>query len=120
MPFKKDIIPLNISLDGVESTNSAPFLLPPCRDFSLQIFSALTSSTPDHTIIALEQSNDGVNFDPVVDLSGNNVQIEIYDDIRTATLNVSNLCTLWLRLAITTPIGAGEAGSISYLILTSN
>lgn len=118
MSFKKEIIPLNISLESVESTNSAPFLLPPCNDFSLQIFSALNA--PDNTVIALEQSNDGVNFDPVVDLSGANVQIEINDATPTATLNVSNLCTVWLRLLITPPEGEVESGSISYLILTSN
>lgn len=118
MSFKKEIIPLNISLDGVISTNSAPFLLPPCKNFSLQIFSVL--DVGDNTVITLEQSNDGVNFDPVVDLSGNNVQIEIDHYTPTATLNVSNLCTVWLRLLVTPPLGEGETGSISYLILTSN
>jgi hypothetical protein len=118
MSFKRSIIPLNLNLESVESTNSAPFLLPPCSDFSLQIFSALSQSV--NTAVSLEQSNDGVNFDPVVDLSGNNVQIEINDDTPTATLNVSNLCTVWLRLMVTPPEGEGESGTVSYLILTSN
>jgi hypothetical protein len=117
MSFKKEIIPLNLALD-TGAKFSDPFLLPPCSDFSLQVFSSCDQSV--NTVVSLHQSNDGMHFDPVVDLADSNVQIEINDATPTATLNVSNLCTLWLRLLITPPEGEGEDGSISYAILTSN
>jgi hypothetical protein len=112
------MIPLNINLIGGIPVYSPPFILPPCSDFSLQIFSGMNEPSPDNTVVSLQQSNDGINFDPVVDLSGNNVQIEINSATPTSTLNVSNLCTVWLRLLINPH--AAEDGSVSYVILTSN
>lgn len=118
MQFKKTNIPLNIALSGDAEipVYSSPFMLPPCRNFSLQLLVSLVETAP--STFCLEQSNDGKNFHELKTPAGNLIAIELKDDTPSGVINVSNLATLWLRIKAFGP--AGENGLLSSAVLITN
>ncbi len=56
-------------------------------------------SNPDNipATVKLMQSIDGVNFDPITDVAGNQLSIELCAGNASATLSVLGILTLWIR-----------------------
>lgn len=115
MPFTRKIIPLNIlALDG--NINSPAWMIP---DGSSKITAQFTfSGLAADATLSMQQSTDGANFDPVLDIAGEPVTLVLDKDNASATLNLVNLLTLWIRFHIDfAASGAGSINSVQYLTM---
>jgi len=105
---------LNITLAGADVTTDA-IECPENKSMSLQIVYDLDSST--NTVATLLQTNDGENFNEVVDSSGEAVTVELDPDTTSATINIAGL--ICGEIAILFDVPADETGSIDELIIAS-
>lgn len=115
MSFARKIIPLDI-LATNGNVNTPAFLVP---DGAARITAQFTfSELHADAILKLQQSADGANFDPVLDIVGDPVTLVFNKDNTSATINLVNLLTLWIRFQIdflTEGTVAGTIHSVQYL-----
>jgi len=107
MPFSRKLIPLNIpASDG--NVNLPAYIVP---DGSSKITAQFTfSELAADATLSVQQSANGTDFDPVLDISGEPVTLVLGAEKYSATLNLVNLLTLWIRFQV--DFAASEAGSI--------
>jgi len=113
MAFTRKLIPLNIPASG-GNVNATAYMVP---DGSTRITAQFTFSglTVDATL-SLQQSTDGKNFDPVLDIAGEPVTLILDKDNASATVNLVNLLTLWIRFQVDfAGSGAGIIQMVQYL-----
>ena len=113
MAFIRKLIPLNIPASG-GNVNSPAYQVP---DGSIRITAQFTHSglAADATL-TLQQSTDGKNFDPVLDLAGDPVTLVLDKDNASATVNLVNLLTLWIRFQVDFAGGGdGLINAVQYL-----
>jgi len=108
MAFTRKLIPLNIPASG-GNVNSPAYLIPngSTRITAQFIYSGLAADAT----LTLQQSTDGKNFDPVLDLAGEPVTLILDKDNASATVNLVNLLTLWIRFQV--DFATATAGSLS-------
>lgn len=114
MSFERKIIPLNIDPEDGDIYTQA-FLIP---DGSSKITAQFDYALSSDATLSIEQSTDGSNFDPVLDINGDAVTLVLNKDLTSATINLVNLLTLNLRFAIA--FTAQSTGSINSVIILSN
>lgn len=107
MAFNRTIVPLSIQAsDG--NVNTPAFMVP---DNSGKITAQFTySGLSANATLSIQQSTDGTNFDPVLDISLAPVTLVLDKEKASATLNLVNLLTLWIRFSV--DFAEAEAGSI--------
>jgi len=115
MSFSRKILSLGIeaSRDPVQT----PAILVPdgATQITAQFIYALGGD--GSSVVSMEQSSDGNNFDTVYDPSGSIVSITLDPADSSATLNINNLLAQWIRFSIS--FAAGSTGSVtSAIILT--
>ena len=115
MSFARKIIPLDILATNGD-VNTPAFLVP---DGAARITAQFTfSALHDDANLTLQQSADGAYFDPVLDIAGDPVTLLLNKDNTSATINLVNLLTLWIRFQIdfsTEGTVAGTIHSVQYL-----
>lgn len=115
MSFARKIIPLDILATNGD-VNTPAFLVP---DGAARITAQFTfSALHDDANLTLQQSADGAYFDPVLDTAGDPVTLLLNKDNTSATINLVNLLTLWIRFQIdfsTEGTVAGTIHTVQYL-----
>jgi len=99
----------------VPSVNTRAFLIP---DGSSKITAQFDYALSADATLSVEQSTDGENFDPVLDINGDAVTLVLDKDLTSATINLVNLLTLSLRFAVA--FTAESTGLINSITLLSN
>jgi hypothetical protein len=108
MAFTRKLTQLNILASG-GNVNSPAYLVP---NGSTRITAQFTySGLSVDASLTLQQSTDGKNFDPVLDITGEPVTLILDKDNASATVNLVNLLTLWIRFQV--DFAASVAGTIS-------
>lgn len=113
MAYQRKIIQLNISGAGGD-TYTPVFLVP---DGSSKITAQFVyTGLLVNPILSLEQSTDGKNFDPVLDLSSVPLTLSLNKNNPSATVNIVNLLTMSIRFKIDfDPTETGSITSVTYL-----
>jgi hypothetical protein len=108
MAYERKIIQLTINGSGGD-TYTPVFLVP---DGSSKITVQFTyASLAYDTTLYLEQSADGKNFDPVLDISSVPLTLVLNKLNPSATINIVNLLSMAIRFKV--DFNAAETGSIS-------
>ena len=107
MHSKRQHILLSIEA-AAEPVLSVPVMVSPGKMITLQFLCSLTAA--EATIVTLLQSTDGLHFDIVSDASGDPLTLPLDPSDNSATLNIINLLTQWLRFHIEFP--EGETGAV--------
>ena len=113
MAFIRKLIPLNIPASG-GNANSPAYMIP---DGATRITAQFTyTGLALDATLSLLQSTDGKNFDPVLDLAGDPVTLVLDKDNASATVNLVNLLTLWIRFQVDFATGGdGSINAVQYL-----
>ena len=113
MAFVRKLIQLNIPASG-GNINTPAYLVPNGSTFITAQFSFSELSV--NALLTLQQSTDGKNFDPVLDISGDPVILTLNKDNASATVNLVNLLALWIRFQLDFGgSGLGQIISVQYL-----
>jgi primase-polymerase (primpol)-like protein len=107
MNFVRKLIPLNILASGGNA--NLPFYMVPNGSSKITVQFKFSDLATNATL-TLQQSANGSDFDPVFDSSGNPVTLLLDKDKSSATINLVNLLTLWIRFQV--DFAAAETGSI--------
>jgi hypothetical protein len=78
---------------------------------------AFSLASDDASVLSVEQSADGANFDTVKDANGDAVTLSLVKTETSATLNIAELVTVWIRFSV--EFAADETGSISGVTILS-
>lgn len=111
--FQCSLVPLNI-LASIGNVSSPSFLVP---DDSSKITAQFRSTgLSADAILSVLQSADYSNFDPVFDIYGDAVALELDNDSFTATINLVNLFTMSIVFRINfSCVTTGSLTSVTYL-----
>ena len=108
MAFVRKLIQLNIPASG-GNVYSPSYLIPNGSTYITAQFNYSNLSVD--ASLTLQQSTDGKNFDPVLDITGEAVKIILDKDNASATINLVNLLTLWIRFQV--DFGGSSIGVIN-------
>jgi hypothetical protein len=108
MSYVRAIIPINIAGSGGD-TYTPSYLVP---DGSSKITTQFTyASLASNVTLSVEQSADGKNFDPVLDISAAPLTLVLDKLNPSATINIVNLLTMAIRFKV--DFDVAETGSIT-------